>query len=197
MEYKADVFECQFQIVKGFVYHFIYYRALSDAYRTSDLQSEFWKHTIDAHLLQAAICWCMVFGSHGNCNPTHWKKLSICESEELYNSFRQGLLAYAGITLQQWENYWQEMTYFRNNYAAHRALNYDRPIPKFSLSLKVAYFYDDWIRKVISPDIFEEPPLKKSARDLRNTIRPLINRFMVYTKQYNTDAEQGTAPRCV
>jgi len=194
MEYNADIFECQFRLVKRFVYHYIYYRELFDA--SLEVQSEFWTHTVDAHLLQAAMCWCMVFGSDG-CNPTHWKNLSTSESEELCRSFRQGLLAYAGITLQQWENYWQEMTYFRNNYAAHRALNYDRPVPNFSLSLKVAYFYDKWIRKVISPDIFEEPPLEESARALGNAIRPLINRFMEYTKQYNTIAEQGAAPRCV
>jgi len=195
MEYDTDTFENQFPIVKRFVYHYIYYEELFNA--SSELESEFWAHTINAHLLQAAICWCMVFGSHG-CNPTHWKKLSICESSKgLRSSFRQGLLEHTGITLQQWENHWEDMNYFRNNHASHRELNYDRPVPEFSLALKVAYFYDKWIRKVISPDIFEEPPLEESARALGNTIRPLINRFMEYTKQYNTIAEQGAAPKCV
>ena len=86
MGYNPDVFIEQFPLVKRFLYHLLYYRTLHEAYIRNQLQSEFWTHTIDAHLLQALINWCMVFGSDG-CNPTHWKKLSLTQSHELQEGF--------------------------------------------------------------------------------------------------------------
>ncbi len=75
MEYDTDVFREQFPIVKTFLYHLTCYRELHRVYQDLDLKSEFWTHTIDAHLLQAAILWCMVFGSNG-CHPSDNKPLT-------------------------------------------------------------------------------------------------------------------------
>jgi len=96
MNYDPDVFVIQFPIAKRFVYHLVYHRVLRTAYQNYGLECEFWTHAIDAHLLQAAILWCMIFGSDG-CNPTHWKNMSQVQSEELKNSFREGLTQ-GGIT---------------------------------------------------------------------------------------------------
>lgn len=42
--------------------------------------------------------------------------------------------------------------------------------------------YDNWIREVIAPDIFDEPPLKKSATKVQETVVPLIDKLFKITK---------------
>jgi len=191
MNYRLDIFVQQFAIVKRFVYHLVYYRELLAVYRRLQLKSEFWTHTIDAHLLQAVIYWCMVFGSHG-CNPTHWKHLSEEESKELQDSFRKGLSKQTGLTTEKWQQYWNDMTDFRNRYAAHRVLGFDKPVPDFTIALKIAFYYDHWIREVISPDFFGEPMLKESAEALRKSVAPLVEQLLEHTKKYNDHSNQAT-----
>lgn len=55
MEYNVDVFRKQFPIVKMFLYHSTCYRELNRINQDLDLKSEFWKYTIDAHILQAVV----------------------------------------------------------------------------------------------------------------------------------------------
>lgn len=191
MNYRLDVFTQQFPIVKRFVYHLIYYRELWAAYHRLQFKSEFWTHTIDAHLLQAAIYWCMIFGSHG-CNPIHWKHLSEKESEELQASFRKGLSSQTGLTKEQWQQYWNDITDFRNRYAAHRELDFAKPVPDFTTALEIAFYYDHWIREVISPDFFEEPMLEETAQALRKSVAPLINQLLEHTKKYDDSSHQVT-----
>jgi hypothetical protein len=180
IHYESAVFKKQFHIVKRFVYHLIYYRALDNAYKESKLKSEFWTLTIDAHLLQAAIHWCMVFGSDG-CNATHWKRLSTNQSEMLQQSFRNGLFKQPGLDCQRWEQYWNDMTGFRNNYAAHRELDFRGVVPNFDTALTVVYYYDKWVRKVISPDSFAEPLLKAFASKLMQSTSLLADRILKAT----------------
>lgn len=176
-KYKTEVFVSQFPIVKRFVYHFVYYRTLSKAYLDSQLQDEFWTLTIDAHLLQAAIHWCMVFGSDG-CNPTHWKKLSPDQSEALRQSFCDGLFKQTSLNQQTWESYWKKILDFRDNYAAHRALGFSRPVPHFDVAFEVACYYDIWVRDLISPDILDENTLKEFALNLADTVSPSVNKLI-------------------
>jgi hypothetical protein len=82
MKYCPEIFASQFPVVKRFLYHLAYYRSLHKGCSSSGFVSEFWVHTIDAHLLHATISWCKVFGSDG-CNDTHWKKLNQEENKEL------------------------------------------------------------------------------------------------------------------
>ncbi len=172
----------QFPGVKRFVYHIVYYRTLSKAYSDSQLQNEFWTLTIDAHLLQAVIYWCMVFGSDG-CNPTHWKKLSPDQSEALRQNFCDGLFGHTGLNQHRWESYWSEIVDFRNNYAAHRALGFSSPVPHFDMALKVGYYYDNWVRDVILPDIFDEPPLEAFALTLAQSVEPLVTKLFEASKE--------------
>lgn len=178
--YEPKVFMSQFPIVKLFVYHITYYRALSKAYHESKLENEFWTLTIDAHLLQATIQWCKVFGSDG-CNPTHWKNLSQSQSKLLHESFREGLFLQTGLDQKVWKHYWEEILDFRNNYAAHSALEFSKPVPSFDNALKVTYYYDNWIRKIILPDTFAEPFLESFASNLDVSVKPLINRLIEVT----------------
>ena len=189
MEYNVDTFCEQFPIVKTFLYHLTCYRELKYIYQELDLKSEFWTHTIDAHLLQAAILWCMVFGSHG-CNSTHWKKLSDQDREKLEDSFRDGLFRNTELTKEKWDAYGKDMRDFRNGYAAHRELNYAKPVPQFKIAEEVAYFYDEWIRELIAPDILEEPPLKKSVSFMQRKIRPMAMHYLSETKFIKADTEQ-------
>lgn len=158
MNHKPEVFQNQFPIVKWFVYHLTYYRALSNGYKEHQLQNEFWTLTIDAHLLRAAINWCMVFGSDKS-NPTHWNQ-----------NFREGLFKATGLNQNTWQQYWKSMTYFRNKYAAHRELPFTSPVPVFDTALAVAYYYDNWVRKIISPATFEEPTLESFALSLQKSL---------------------------
>jgi hypothetical protein len=189
MEYSVEIFCEQFPVVKTFLYHLTCYRELHRTYQNLQLKSEFWTHTIDAHLLQASILWCMVFGSHG-CNPTHWKKLCDRDREKLVNSFRKGLFKNTELTQEKWNKYWEDMNDFRGGYAAHRELNYSKSVPEFKTAEAVAYFYDKWIRELIAPDIFEEPPLKESLSLMQRKIRPLVMHYLSETKLIKADAEQ-------
>jgi hypothetical protein len=181
MQYKPEIFREQFPLVKYFVCHLTYYRELQREYSEIGLKSPFWTFTIDAHLSQAVIFWCMVFGSDDN--PTHWKQLSDTDAEHLRESFRQALFGQTRFTLSTWNTYWKEMVSFRNEYVAHHELSYRKPVPYLDRALEVAYVYDRWIREIISPDIFEEPPLEEFATQLLNSIKPLVAELLAKTKQ--------------
>jgi hypothetical protein len=189
--YDNTVFATQFPIVKRFVYHLIFYRVFSRAYTESQIQNEFWALTIDAHLLQATNLWCMVFGSDG-CNATHWKHLAMSRSESLRQSFREGLVRQTGLSLPQWERYWKEMTDFRNGFAAHRELDFCDPVPNFNTALTVAHYYDEWVRRVISPDVLSEPLLSAFASGLIKATTPLAHRLLAATKADPVDAGDTT-----
>jgi len=180
LHYDADVFRVQFPVARRFIYHLTFYRILRAAYAEQKLESEFWAPTTDAHLLQAAILWCIVFGSDGS-SSLHWKHLNPQDAQSLQADFRQKLVRRLSINWGQWEIYWKDMVDFRNRYAAHRD-GYDKPVPNFDMALEVAYFYDEWVRQVISPDLLEEPPLKMTAARLQNDCTPLIAQLLQTTK---------------
>jgi hypothetical protein len=75
-----------------------------------------------------------------------------------------------GITPAEWNEYWEEVVSFRNKYVAHHELGYSEPVPKLDRALEVAFYYDDWIRKLIFPDIFGEPPLRQVVEQLRHNV---------------------------
>ncbi|MBU2573709.1 MAG: hypothetical protein KKH28_06515 [Elusimicrobia bacterium] len=173
MKYKSEVFEKQFPIVKDFLFHIVYYRELNRVYKQYESKSVFWAYTINAHILQATILWCMVFGSD-SCNPTHWRHLSIEECEKLKSGFRQGLLETTKLKIENLYEYWKTIDAFRNKYVAHRELTFSDTVPIFDLAIDYAYFYDSWIRKIIAPVLFDEPPLKKFVEKLEKEVRHFI-----------------------
>jgi len=184
MQYNVEVFENQYPIVKQFVYHLVCYRQLYEAYNAIELQSVFWIRTIDAHILQAVIQWCMVFGSDGN-NPIHWKKLCIVDQESFEQTFRNGLYQSTDLTPETWKSYGEQMRGFRGRYAAHRELTIDYPVPLMDTALKVSFFYDKWIREVISPDVFDEPHLEDSMYEMIREVKPYAMNFISQTKLMN------------
>ena len=191
MNYDFDIFSYQFPLAKQLVYHITYYHQLHSLYARMRLKSEFWTHTIDAHLLQATIVWCMLFGSHGS-NPSHWKKLTQTDSNELQRSFREGLFRETSLDKTHWDSYWKNMVRFRNEFAAHRESPFQGVVPDFGIALEVAFFYDRWIREVISPVPLEEPSLHSSAKELKTRTQPLLDRLLQDTQQYNQDTQSFT-----
>ena len=184
MQYDQDVFKNQFLIVKRFFYHVIYYRSISNGYQEHQLQNEFWTLTIDAHLGQATMNLCMVFGSDG-CNPTHWKRLSKEQSKELTQSFRDGLFQELDLDKSAWDKYWNSFKDFRDNFVTHRELNFSRPVPYFDTAFDVACYYDKWVRKIISPKKIisphkcEEPSLEQFAMSLKQSVTQLVNKLLI------------------
>jgi len=179
MHYHKGVFTEQLPLVDQFVKHVTYHRALKPWVLRAKPKSPFWVDTSDAHLLQACIYWCMVFGSDGT-NPTHWKRLAAAESEALLESFRSGLQATLRISASEWKAYRDEMVSFRNSYAAHHELDRLSPLPMLDRALEVAFYYDDWVRGIIFPDILDERPLRELAADLRQQVERDIE--MIFQK---------------
>ncbi|KXG42691.1 hypothetical protein [Tepidibacillus decaturensis] len=175
MDYDEKVLSRQYPVVKDFVYHYIAYRELNNAYKEFTKSTDFWIFTMNAHLLQAAICWCMVFGSDRS-NPIHWKNLNINEKDNLSNWFRSELTEYLNIDEEEWESYWKSMVTFRNRFVAHRELTFQDPVPYFETAYKVALFYDQWVRKIVYPDLFDLIDLEEVANKFRVQTSELVER---------------------
>lgn len=160
--------ERQYEILVSCVHHFAYYRTLSKVYTDLQVESEFWKWTIDAHILRANINWCMIFGTDNS--ELHWKKAIADKCSQ--STFRNHLLNILGFTHDQWEAFRSNMMEFRNKYAAHRNLPYP-PTPIMDTALRVVTTYDEWFRDRLDAT-FDEPSLQKRYdRLMRTSVGPL------------------------
>jgi hypothetical protein len=177
VNYRLEVFVEQLPLVDLFVKHLIHHRSLKPWLARTKVKSSFWSDTSNAHLLQAVIYWCKVFGSDG-ANPTHWKKLSPGDCEEIQKSFRAGLYSSLRVTPAEWLSYWEEVLSFRNKYVAHHELEHSQPVPILDRALELAFYYDDWIRKAIAPDILYEKPLRELVEQLRHDVEEELSAAM-------------------
>lgn len=160
MVYDSDVFRAQIGILDRFACHLVHHRELQRFKIPQTINVQFWIDTSDAHILQAAICWCTVFGTHGDTNKIHWKKLRPNSTDDFEAEFRTGLLKRLDKTRFEWDVYCKRMRDFRDNFAAHRTpKGFTDPVPNFDLALNAASYFDEWVREIISPDILEGPTL--------------------------------------
>jgi hypothetical protein len=166
------VFAQVLPLVDCFVKHLLCHRQLAERVLAVKPQSPFWQLTSDAHIQQAAIYWCMVFGAWSN--ATHWRNLSTTDTDGLRQSFRDGLLNELGVSLPAWEAYQQDVKSFRDTYAAHREGAYEGAVPSFDLALEVAFFFDSWVRDVIAPDILDEQPLRTLAAEFDGRVQGVV-----------------------
>jgi hypothetical protein len=169
MKYRQEVFREQLPLVDCFARHLIYYRVIKRHLDRNRPQSPFWSDTCNAHLLQASIYWCMVFGSRGP-NPTHLRNLAVGDADELQASFRAQVLAALGIDEAEWRSYWEEVKSFRDKYAAHRDPAVKIPVPRFDRALEAAFCYEEWVRDLIRPDEVEGPTLRQLVRDWEKSV---------------------------
>lgn len=158
--YRKEVFAEQIPLVYSFARHLLCYRVLKDAVAGKQYRSSFWIDTSNAHISQACVYWCMVFGNYDS-NKTHWQKLAVGPADTLRTSFRKGICEHLGISEAEWESYWKDMIAFRDQYVAHRDFTNRSPVPLFDRALEVAFFYDSWVRKLIAPDILDTRPLRE------------------------------------
>lgn len=177
MQYSRDVFAQVLPLVDCFVKHLLCHRQVAARVKEANPQCALWQLTADAHIQQAAIYWCMVFGAWSN--ATHWRNLSASDTDTLQQSFWGGLLKQLGLTLPAWEAYQKEVKAFRDNYAAHREGSFQSAVPNFDLALEVAFFFDSWVRDVIAPDILEEAPLRSLAGEFDETLRQVVDGAVV------------------
>ena len=160
--------ERQYHVLVRFIHHLAYYRTLWRVYRDLQLKSEFWKYTIDAHILQAIVDWCMVFGTDSN--ELHWKR--VVSDDHTQSAFRSHLLNTIGLSLEQWSDCRLNMMEFRNKYAAHSNMPYP-PAPTMDTALRVVTTYDEWFRHSVNA-IFDEPSLQERYdRLIRTSSEPL------------------------
>ena len=124
----------------------------------------------------------MVFGSDGS-EPTHWKELSVTELEKFQKKFREGLFKATGRQ-DTWKQYQKSMTDCRNKYAVHREVLFTDPVQNFEMALAVVYYYDNWVRGIISPDTLAEPTLESFALSLQKTVVPLVEKLLKVTKEH-------------
>jgi hypothetical protein len=183
----------QYQILVSFVHHFAYSRVLRNLYTELQQGSEFWIRTIDAHLLRAVIDWCMVFGTDSS--QIHWKK--VMPDKEAQCDFRHRLLKVASLTSDQWDEYWRNMTDFRNDYAAHRTVAETYPTtPRMDTALLVATTYDGCIRELIKNSenaIFEEPSLQERYDRVTRTSQKFLKPFVALGPTFDQEYE-GKVP---
>ena len=86
MSYQQEVFVEQLPLVDCFARHLVRHRVIKRHLDERRAQSPFWSDTCNAHLLQASIYWCMVFGAPGP-NPTHLRNLAAGDADALQASF--------------------------------------------------------------------------------------------------------------
>lgn len=172
----------QYEVLAAFVHHLAYYRTLADAYSKLQTRSEFWKYTIDAHILRAVVNWCMIFGTDSG--ELHWK--SVVTDKPAQSDFRGHLLKVLGFTDAQWKTFWSDMIDFRNKYAAHRCPPYP-PVPTMDMALKAAIAYDDWFRQRVNA-LFDEPSLQERydrlARTSSQPFRQLVSLGPTLEQEY-------------
>ena len=158
----------QYEVLVRFVHHLAYYRILFSAYNELHTESEFWKYTIDAHILRSIIDWCMVFGTDSN--EVHWKKAALNDFTQ--SDFRSYLLKSIGLSLEQWSDFRSNMMDFRNKYATHNVFPYPS-MPIMDTALRVAVTYDNWFRERVNA-AFDDPSLQERYDGLMRTlVKPL------------------------
>jgi transcriptional regulator of aromatic amino acid metabolism len=129
----------------------------------------------------------MVFGTDSS--QVHWKK--VVADGKLQGEFRS-VLNVASLTVDQWDEYWRDMTNFRNDYAAHRIVAETYPTtPKMDTALLVATTYDRWIRQRLRESqnaIFEEPSLRERydriTRTSQKFLKPLVALGPTFDQEY-------------
>jgi hypothetical protein len=172
MPYNRDVFATLMPQIDAFVKHLICHRATRRHCDPLPLHI-YWSLTSDAHLLQAIVCWCKVFGATGT-NETHWQNLTQVDVANLQESFRDELHSRLGLEIADWARYHTEITNFRNKYVAHTEINYSQPVPDLNLALKIAFVFDEWVRSVIAPDTLDEQPLRNLANEFKITLEAYV-----------------------
>lgn len=140
------------KLMKNYCFHIQSYRVIKKCFAKLAGDKEFWAYTCDAHLLNATLCWCKIFGS--NSEHTHWKKIFIESERTFTKKIFCEYLKKKGIDAKEWETVHKVILKFRNEYVAHTS-NYDDIVPYFNKASRVLHIFDEWLRKTLRYDKFE------------------------------------------
>jgi hypothetical protein len=166
MHYNLEIFSQHNIVVPCFVRHLAYARGIKAA---RDLLAEpqwFWAATATAHLGQATLDWCKVFGNDSE--EIHWKKIFADTAQEpAMEQFRRDIVAKTGLPKPEWDAYREKMVALRNTVVAHvnPAQPFSGATPLFTVALQVAYAYQEWVtphlraalREQGQPEVWAEP----------------------------------------
>ena len=172
-----SVFERQYPVVVRFVQHLAYNRGLNSAWDRIKDPSPFWASTTDGHLKLATIVWCNVFSSYKG--DLHWTKTPAGNTvEQAREGFRFRVLSKTGFPQERWEDYHKKMLSMRDKYVAH--LDVKDPmttaVPLFDTALQVAYAYDEWVRDLTEPVIWEQPTLISKYEQFKAEASSIVTR---------------------
>lgn len=162
MKYNFEVLSRQYAVVAFFVRHLAYARGLKDAAANLTDRREFWESTASAYLELATVAWCKVFGSDGENEKTHWKKIFADDAgEPAIEEFRSKVLSKTGLTKKQWSAYHKKMLGLRNKFVVHLDLSnpFNEPTPTFDTALQVAYAYQEWVKWLIRASAGKSTPV--------------------------------------
>ena len=170
MEYNIYCFCEVFPLLKNFLYHLASHRQINAALHELPGEREFWVYTCDAHIENAVLAWCMVFGTDSN--ETHWKKI-FNGYDDARNSFLKYLHDKSNISIDDFQKCWDQMTAFRNDYVAHKA-GYAKPVPHFDMACTIVFCFDVWIREQIKPDFIDFPKFIKLFDEYQKSINKTL-----------------------
>lgn len=172
MSYSRTVFASLMPQLDAFAKHLLCHRAIQQK-GGGLIEHVFWSLTSNAHLLQAIVCWCKVFGATGT-NETHWHELAATDVAELRESFCAELSSKLGLDKPAWRAYHKEVKDFRDKYVAHTEIGFIAPVPQLDVALNIAFVFDQWVRDVIAPDLLDERPLEELVGELRENLESHI-----------------------
>lgn len=154
---NKEIVEIQLDLLWNFTRSLAYYRAIQQDLNNIESNKEFWEYTMNAYYLRAITDWCIVFGTDSN--ESHWKKLSQSEREKLQSKVRPLIRAAANFTQNEWDQYHEEVTGFRNGYASHRNVNFTSNVPSLDKAYEIAKSYFEWLKELLRPATNEPKPL--------------------------------------
>lgn len=148
--FNSKVIELQYDKIVDFSRSFIYYKTLHKSLplMQSQVDEQFWRHSIDSFLNLTIIDWCMVFGTDSN--ELHWKK-AINENNINFQKVIEGeILKNTNFSIDEWKEYHKTMLDFRNLYSAHRHITNVPDVPFLDKAFKVATAYFDFMHRELS-----------------------------------------------
>lgn len=168
--YNEDVIGEILHILKDFLYHIESHRCINN--KLDDLQGEreFWIYTSNAHIMNAAISWCKVFGTYSN--KTHWNNIFDKKIIKYAKAKFFALLEQKNISKKQYEENREKIRSFRDKYVAHNE-DYEAPIPNFDYACKTVFCLDELLRE--GPYLFHSKVFSELTIEYRNDIMKTLN----------------------
>jgi hypothetical protein len=131
-----------------------------------------WAQTLNNSYAQAGIYWCKVFGTDSE--PSHWKSVL---SNHL--GVREETLQMTGLSLAEYDSYWESMTELRNKKLAHD----DSSVGGFLPDLDIAVNICSVLHGQIKQKILEHSEITKEL-----TIINVLD-FGLYVQNVHEDAD--------